>query len=52
MHSEKIVCYKKIGTLPTMDITVSTNKHRFYANGIVTSNSHAVSYGKITYQSA
>lgn len=52
MHSEKIVCYKKIGTLPTMDITVSNNKHRFYANGIVTSNSHAVSYGKITYQSA
>lgn len=52
MHSEKIVCYKKIGTLPTMDITVSNEKHRFYANGIVTSNSHAVSYGKITYQSA
>ena len=54
MHSERIVSVKKIGIMPTRDISVSNDKHRFYANGVCTSNSfnksHAVAYGKLTFQ--
>lgn len=50
MHSESIISVKRIGIVPTMDIEVKNKKHRFYVNGIVTSNSHAVSYAKITFQ--
>lgn len=52
MRAENIVSVKRVGIVPTMDIEVKNKKHRFYVNGIVTSNSHACAYGKITFQAA
>ena len=39
MHPEKVIAIKKVGDMPAMDISVANNKHRFYANGMCTSNS-------------
>jgi len=36
----------------TYDIEIDSKKHVFYANGIAVSNSHAVSYGYISYLTA
>jgi len=44
MHPEKIKAIKCIGKQKTRDIEVDHPLHRFYANGLVTSNSHAISY--------
>lgn len=52
MRPAKIISVKKIGVKPTMDISVKSDKHVFYANNIVTSNSHSVSYALISYWSA
>jgi DNA polymerase-3 subunit alpha len=52
MKSQKIIKVKKIGVKPTVDIEVDSDSHLFYGNGIVTSNSHAVSYAMNAYLSA
>lgn len=52
MRSEKIVSIRYVGQKPTIDITVNNKNHLFYANGIITSNSHAVSYALNAYLSA
>ena len=38
-----------IGKIKTLDLTVNNEKHRYFANGILTSNSHAVGYAKTSY---
>jgi len=50
--SSKVKNVTKIGTMRCMDITVNSDNHIFYANGIATSNSHAVAYSTISYQTA
>jgi DNA polymerase III alpha subunit len=52
MQAETIVGIKYIGLLPTIDISVEDKQHVFYANGIVSSNSHSVAYGKNAYVTA
>jgi DNA polymerase III alpha subunit len=52
MKSSKIVRIKSLGKMPVMDIEVASKDHIFYANGIATSNSHAVSYAINSYWSA
>lgn len=46
MEKSKVKKVKYIGKIPVMDITVDSNEHLFFANGIVTSNckAHATSY--------
>ena len=52
VKAQKIVKIKSLGKMPTMDISVENNHHLFYANGgIITSNSHAVSYAMVAYWS-
>jgi len=41
---------KSIGVKPTIDLEVNHPDHNFYAEGIVTSNSHAVSYAVLSAQ--
>lgn len=45
MKKAKIINCKFIGTEMVRDLEVDHPLHRFYANGIVVSNSHAISYG-------
>lgn len=52
MQFEKIIHLKEIGDLPTVDITVDNNHHLYYANSIITSNSHSYLYAMIGYWSA
>lgn len=52
MKALKINKVEKIGILPTVDIEVNHPRHLYYANGIATSNSHSVTYGKISYWTA
>lgn len=52
MRFEKISSIKPIGIKRTIDITVNNNSHLFYANEIITSNSHGVSYGDVGYWTA
>lgn len=52
MHAEKITQIRKIGKINTMDISVDSDSHIFYGNGIATSNSHAVSYAFNSFLSA
>lgn len=40
-----IKAIKSIGVQKTYDLEVDHSDHNFYANGLVTSNSHAVAYG-------
>lgn len=47
MYGEKIVSIVYVGKIETMDIEVDNNSHTFLANGIETSNSHAVGYGRL-----
>jgi len=49
---QKIIKITKVGKKSSIDITVDSNDHLFYANGIATSNSHAVSYAINAYMSA
>ncbi len=51
MQATKITKVTKIGFLPTVDIEVDNDSHIYYANGIATSNSHAVAYSYVTYAS-
>lgn len=48
MSFEEIVKIKHVGLTETMDITVDSEEHLFFANGIATSNSHALSYSALT----
>jgi len=48
MQVERIICVKKIGMMPTRDIEVASENHRFLADGVVVSNSHAMSYSAVT----
>ena len=41
-----------LGIKPTYDIEIDKEDHIFYANGIATSNSHSVSYAKLSYATA
>lgn len=50
---DAIKCIKFLGYIETYDITVKNKHHLFYANGdIITSNSHAWSYGLNGYVTA
>ena len=46
MKVEQIKTVKYVGRQKVRDIEVDSPLHRFYANGIVVSNSHALSYAK------
>jgi len=49
----KITAFEEIGEQETYDLEVEHEDHQFYlSNGILTSNSHAVSYSIISYQCA
>jgi DNA polymerase III alpha subunit len=48
MQTERIVGIRKLGVRQTRDIEVGSEKHRFVANGVVVSNSHAMSYSAVT----
>lgn len=52
MQTAKIVSIKPIGKCRTIDIEVDHKDHIFYGNGIATSNSHSIAYGKIGYDTA
>jgi DNA polymerase-3 subunit alpha len=49
----KIVAVKEVGEADTYDLEVDHPDHQYYlANGILTSNSHSVSYSHISYYTA
>lgn len=49
----KIISYEEIGELDTYDLEVEHEDHQYYlSNGVLTSNSHAVSYALISYYCA
>lgn len=48
MRTKKIISARKIGKRKTIDLEVNHKNHNFYAEGIVTSNSHSTSYAIIT----
>jgi DNA-directed DNA polymerase III PolC len=49
---ESIEKIEHLGIRPTYDITVDSKEHLYYANGIVTHNSHSCSYALTSYFSA
>ena len=44
MQTTKIKSFKSLGKQPTIDFEVDHKDHNFYAEGLVTSNSHSISY--------
>lgn len=48
MQTQRIKYIKRIGVRDTIDLEVDHPDHNFYAEGIVTSNSHAVSYANLS----
>ncbi len=52
MRGEKIASVSRIGRMRTLDIEVDSDTHVFYGNGIVTSNSHSISYATVAYWSS
>lgn len=46
----KIVSYKNVGVKVSYDLEVDHENHNFYANSLVTSNSHSYSYGTVAAQ--
>lgn len=49
----KIIAFEEVGECDTYDLEVEHTDHQYYlANGILTSNSHAVSYSLISFQCA
>jgi DNA polymerase-3 subunit alpha len=52
MQKSRIKTIKYLGKQPTIDIEVDHPEHVYYANGILTSNSHAVCYAANAYISA
>ncbi len=51
-NSSKVKRVKLLGKMKSIDITVDSKNHIFYANGIATSNSHGVGYGSLSYYTA
>ena len=49
MNSEKIISIKKIGKHQTIDLEVNNLNHTYFANNILVSNSHAISYATNSY---
>ncbi|MCK9154572.1 MAG: hypothetical protein M0P12_00510 [Paludibacteraceae bacterium] len=47
-ESLEVISLLGMGEMETMDITVDSPEHLFFANGYVTSNSHAICYSAIT----
>ncbi len=47
MQAQRIKYIKSIGIKPCIDIEVNHSDHNFYAEGIVTQNSHSVSYSSL-----
>jgi DNA polymerase-3 subunit alpha len=52
LPSYKIKSVKNLGVQRTIDITVNSENHIYYANGIATSNSHSVGYALTGYWTA
>lgn len=52
MQAERIIAIEYVGKRRSLDITLNNTHHCFYGNGIVTSNSHGVSYALLGYQTA
>ena len=49
----KIIAFEEIGEVETYDLEVEHKDHQYYlANGVLTSNSHAVAYSAISFQCA
>lgn len=44
MRTQKIVSVKYLGVRKTLDLEVDHEDHNFYAEGLVSSNSHSISY--------
>lgn len=45
-YAAKVVAVEPLGNFPVRDLEVDSPCHRFYANGVAVSNSHATSYAK------
>lgn len=52
IYKSEIVSIEYIGKEETYDIEIKESSHAFYANGILTHNSHAVGYSILAYQTA
>lgn len=50
MQAQRIKNIRSLGVRPTLDLEVDHEDHNFYADGIVVSNSHSVSYGTVAAQ--
>jgi DNA polymerase III alpha subunit len=44
MRTQKIISIKRVGKRKTLDLEVNHKDHNFYAEGLVSSNSHSISY--------
>ena len=44
MRTQKIISIKPLGLKNTLDLEVNHSDHNFYAEGLVSSNSHSISY--------
>lgn len=47
MQAQRIKNIRSLGVRPTLDLEVDHKDHNFYAEGIITSNSHSYSYGTL-----
>jgi len=52
VKTAKIVGLRRIGKVKCLDLKMKSKHHNFICEGLVTSNSHAVSYAFICYQTA
>lgn len=52
VSSSEVVSIEYVGVQPTYDLEMDFSGHNFVANGIVTHNSHSMSYGFVTYWTA
>jgi hypothetical protein len=48
MESSRIISYKSLGIQESFDLEVDDSEHNFYCNGLVTSNSHSISYADLS----
>lgn len=52
-EGKKTISYRRFqGIAQTYDLELASEPHAFYANGILTHNSHAVAYSKLSYVTA
>lgn len=47
MRTQKIISVRSLGKKKTLDLEVDHKDHNFYAEGLVTSNSHSISYAML-----